>query len=518
VSLRSRVALAGGAVVLAALVVAALVLYPSLSGSLKAQHDSSLVAAAQQAPDLLRAFKQKAAGQPQSPKKPDTGQDAKPPAEPEAKPGAGKSAKPTAETGVSPGAGKSAKPTAETEAKPGVSPGAGEPSGSDSPAPSSVIPQRPVPVGSTLLQFLVAPVEEGPSAGFADVSAEDVRVADGADAPYFRSVDYGGVRYRVYTAPLAGDDGSLVRAAVPTAVVGATLHRLEILLSCIAAGGGLLAALAAWLAAGRVLRPVRRLGDTVEHVTATQDLSARLTAEGNDEIARLTRSFAAMMSALDDSVGAQRRLVADASHELRTPLTSLTTNLELLAEGAGVADPQAPLLVREARAQAAELTTLVNDLVDLGRYGSATRAHTEDVRVDLLARRVADRAAARAPHLEFTAELEPCMVHGDPDALERAIGNLVDNAVKWSPDGGPVAVTTTRAGTVSVSDRGPGIPAADLPYVFDRFYRSPAARSLPGSGLGLAIVRQIAETHGGGVAAQPLAQGVRLVLTLPPVP
>jgi two-component system sensor histidine kinase MprB len=109
-------------------------------------------------------------------------------------------------------------------------------------------------------------------------------------------------------------------------------------------------------------------------------------------------------------------------------------------------------------------------------------------------------------------------VHGDPDALERAIGNLVDNAVKWSPDGGPVAVTTTRAGTVSVSDRGPGIPAADLPYVFDRFYRSPAARSLPGSGLGLAIVRQIAETHGGGVAAQPLAQGVRLVLTLPPAP
>ncbi|MFI1091204.1 sensor histidine kinase [Streptomyces sp. NPDC020917] len=489
-NLRNRVALAGGAVVLAALAVASLVLYPSLSTRLKAQHDSALLAAAQQAPDLVRAFKQKAAGRTASPQG---------------------SADPKA----------SASPKGAADPKASADPkGQGGDGSSGSPGldPGSVIPQRPFDVGSILLQFVVAPVEVGPSGGFVDVTATDVAVADGRHAPYFEDVVYGGVGYRVYTAPLIGNDGTLVRAAVPTSVVGTTLRRLELLLLCITAAGSVLAALAARLAAARVLRPVRRLSDTVEHVTATQDLSARLTADGNDEIARLTRSFAAMMTALDDSVGAQRRLVADASHELRTPLTSLTTNLELLGEGAGVADPQAPLLVSEARAQAAELTTLVNDLVDLGRYGSATRAHTEDVRVDLLARRVVDRAAARAPHLAFSAELEPCMVHGDPDALERAIGNLVDNAVKWSPDGGPVAVTTTRAGAVSVSDRGPGIPAADLPYVFDRFYRSPTARSLPGSGLGLAIVRQIAETHGGGVAAQPLEQGVRLVLTLPPAP
>ncbi|SEO26263.1 sensor histidine kinase [Actinacidiphila rubida] len=478
-SLRNRVALAGGAVVLAALVVAALVLYPSLSSSLTAQHDSSLVAAAQQAPDLVAAFKQKAAGTSEA-RKPDAAKDGRATGDPKAN---------------------------------------GPTSAPDALSPGSVIPQRPVDVGSTLLQFVAAPVMEGPSAGFADLTATDVQVADGTRAPYFRYTDYGGVRYRVYTAPLVGNDGTLVRAAVPTSVVGATLHRLELLLLAIIAGGCVLAALAARLAAGRVLRPVRRLTDTVEHVTATQDLSARLAADGKDEIARLTRSFAAMMSALDDSVGAQRRLVADASHELRTPLTSLTTNLELLGEGTGVADPQAPLLVREARAQAAELTTLVNDLVDLGRYGSSPNGtHTEDVRLDLLARRVVDRAATRAPHVEFTAALEPCMVHGDPDALERAIGNLVDNAIKWSPDGGPVTVATTPAGEVSVTDRGPGIPAADLPYVFDRFYRSPAARSLPGSGLGLSIVRQIAETHGGGVAAQPLGQGVRLVLTLPPAP
>ncbi|MFG1806439.1 ATP-binding protein [Streptomyces sp. NPDC049040] len=450
-TLRNRLALAGGAVVFAALVLASLVLYPSLRVKLNDQHDAGLVTAAAQAPDLIRAFKEKNAAK----------------VEPDAGPG------------------------------------------------RSVIPEKPVDVGPTLVQFVIPPVAAGPTDGFVDISDRDAAVADGTQPAYFHDADYAGTRYRIYTAPMPDDPHTLVRTAVPTSVVHSTLDRLAMLLVGITAGGCVLAAGAARLAAGRVLRPVRQLTDTVEHVTATQDLTARLSADGRDEIARLTRSFAAMMAALDESVGAQRRLVADASHELRTPLTSLTTNLELLGEGPGLDDPQAPELVREARVQAAELTSLVNDLVDLGRYGGA-RAHTEDTRLDLLARRVLDRAAARSPRLSFTADLAPCLVHADPDAVERAIGNLVDNAVKWSPDGGRITVTATADGTVSVSDGGPGIPAADLPYVFDRFYRSPAARSLPGSGLGLAIVRQIAETHGGSVAAEPLAQGVRLRLSLPP--
>ncbi|WUH93865.1 HAMP domain-containing histidine kinase [Streptomyces sp. NBC_00433] len=450
-SLRNRLALAGGAVVLAALALASLVLYPSLGAKLHEQHDTDLVSAAAQAPDLVRAFKQKNA-------------------------------------------------TAAVK-------------GRDADEP--VIPTGPVDVGSALLQFLVPPVSAGPADGFTDISDRDVAVAQGEQPAYFHDAAYDGRHYRIYTAAMADSPGVLVRTAVLTSVVQGTLDRLAFLLVAIAAGGCALAAVAGRLAAGRVLRPVRQLTEAVEHVTATQDLTARLSADGRDEIARLTRSFAAMMAALDESVGAQRRLVADASHELRTPLTSLTTNLELLGEGPALADPQAPALVAEARAQAAELTSLVNDLVDLGRYGSV-RAHTEDTRLDLLARRVLDRAAARSPRLDFTAELVPCMVRADPDAVERAIGNLVDNAVKWSPEGGRITVVTTAGGVVSVSDRGPGIPAADLPFVFDRFYRSPAARSLPGSGLGLAIVRQIAETHGGTVAAEPLPRGVRLRLALPP--
>jgi two-component system sensor histidine kinase MprB len=210
---------------------------------------------------------------------------------------------------------------------------------------------------------------------------------------------------------------------------------------------------------------------------------------------------------------AQRQLVADASHELRTPLTSLTTNLELLDEPAGTADPQAPALVHAARVQAGELTVLVNDLVELSRYGQV-ELHVEDTRLDLLAEQAVRRAAARTAGVRFETRLTPTQVRADPDAVERAIGNLLDNAVKWSPPAGRILVAVA-AGEVTVTDDGPGIPAEDLPHIFDRFYRSPTARALPGSGLGLAIVRQIAETHGGRVTAKPQPRGVRLRLSLP---
>ena len=271
------------------------------------------------------------------------------------------------------------------------------------------------------------------------------------------------------------------------------------------------AAVVARLAAGRVLRPVGRLTETVERIRATGDLSAPIEAPGQDEISRLGQAFAAMTAALDESVGAQRRLVADASHELRTPLTSLITNLELLAEQPD--DPSAPALVAAALAEAGELRALINDLVDLARDGQAA-FHVEDVRLDLVAERVAARAAGRAPGLTYELDCRPTLVRGDPDALERAIGNLVDNALKWSPPDGRIRISAA-AGAVEVSDDGPGIPADDLPHIFDRFYRSAKARALPGSGLGLAIVRRIADMHNGTVEAMPLPRGVTFRFSLP---
>jgi len=443
-TLRTRVGLAGGMVVLLALAVASLVIYPTLDANLRRQLDDSLVQTVGQGPTIALQIKQKIA---------DSG--------------------------------------------------------------GTVPVDVPLKLGSTLVQFVTPPVLVGVDNAFIAVTARDVDVANGFEPGYFQDTTYGGIDYRVYTASLPDSQGALVRVARSVDDVTVVLRQLAALLIVLTLAGGLVAALGARLVARRVLRPVRTLTDAVEHVAATQDLTARVDVTGRDEIGRLGRSFASMMTALEASVHAQRQLVADASHELRTPLTSLTTNLELLADGNGLRDPEAPTLVREAITQAGELRSLVNNLVDLARYGKDT-ARTEDTRLDLVAETVIARATTRAAAPRFEASLSPCLVHVDPDAIERAVGNLVDNAVKWSPPDGRVLVTVAD-GEFSITDEGPGIAHEDVPYVFDRFYRSTRARSMPGSGLGLAIVRQVVETHDGEVAVHPLDRGVRMTFRLPVV-
>jgi two-component system sensor histidine kinase MprB len=369
-----------------------------------------------------------------------------------------------------------------------------------------------VPFGNTQLQ-IVPDTTVGPTNGFVGITDHDVQVADGYDQPYFHDEAYGRVVYRIYTTQFPGNRGVLVRVALPVSAAASTQTSLGWLLVALVPAGAIGAAVVARLAAGRVLRPVGRLTETVERIRATGDLSAPIETPGRDEISRLGQAFAAMTAALDESAGAQRRLVADASHELRTPLTSLTTNLELLAERPD--DPSAPALVAAALAEAGELRVLINDLVELARDGRAS-FHVEDVRLDLAAERVAARAAARAPGVRCELDCRPTLVRGDPDALERAIGNLVDNALKWSPPDGRIRISAA-VGTVEVTDYGPGIPADDLPYIFDRFYRSAQARALPGSGLGLAIVRRIADMHHGTVEAIPRQQGVTFRISMPEI-
>jgi two-component system sensor histidine kinase MprB len=367
-----------------------------------------------------------------------------------------------------------------------------------------------VPFGTTQLQILPG-AAVGPTNGFVGITDHDVQVARGNDKPYFHDEAYGSVLYRIYTTQFPDNPGVLVRVAQPVSDAASTQTALGWLLFILIPAGAIGAAAVARLAAGRVLRPVGRLTETVERVRATGDLSAPIQTPGRDEISRLGQAFAAMTAALDESAGAQRRLVADASHELRTPLTSLITNLELLAEQPD--DPSVPALAAAALAEAGELRVLVNDLVELARDGQAS-FHIEDVRLDLIAERVAARAAGRAPGLRYELDFQPTLVLGDPDALERAIGNLVDNALKWSPPDGRIRISAV-GGTVEVSDDGPGIPADDLPYIFDRFYRSAKARALPGSGLGLAIVRRIIDMHHGTVEAIPLEQGVKFRISVP---
>jgi two-component system sensor histidine kinase MprB len=259
---------------------------------------------------------------------------------------------------------------------------------------------------------------------------------------------------------------------------------------------------------------VRRLTETTEAVTETRDLSQRIesTSTGEDELGRLATSFNTMLAALEDSSRAQRQLVADASHELRTPLTSLKTNIEVLARGSELTPETREQLLHDLVEQIDEMTALIGELIELAREArpDAVVEPARDVRLDLVAADAIERTRRNRPGIEFESDLDESIVYGAPSTIERAVANLLDNAAKWSPPGGQVEVAVQQ-GELSVRDHGPGISDEDLPYVFDRFYRSRTARGLPGSGLGLAIVKQVAEAQGGSVVAERPEDGGTLM-------
>jgi two-component system sensor histidine kinase MprB len=344
-------------------------------------------------------------------------------------------------------------------------------------------------------------------------------VADGRREAFFTDEEVDGVHVRVYTRQ--AEPGLALQLARPLTEVDRALSSLRLGLGLVSISGILLAAFLGRLATRHAVRPVTDLTETAEHVARTRDLSKRIEAEGGDELARLAASFNTMLVALDDSQRAQRRLVADASHELRTPLTSLRTNLEVLGSPHELAPGDRERLRADLVAQLEELSELVGDLVELARDGEPSGEPHEPLRLDELVESAVERARRHAPAVDFAVELEPCIVTGARGRIDRAVANLLDNAAKWSPPGGPVEVAL-HDGELTVRDHGPGIAPEDLPHVFDRFYRAAAARGRDGSGLGLAIVRHVAEGHGGTVAAEPAAGGGALLrLALPashPIP
>ena len=355
----------------------------------------------------------------------------------------------------------------------------------------------------------------GTSGGpFPPLDEHDRSVASGLSPPYFRYVRFAGRENRLYTTRLPSSSGGLVRTARPLTEANATIARVRWLLLSLTLGGALAAALLGRLAANAVLRPVRALAGAVREVSATRDLNQRIPASGRDELASLAADFNAMLAALDESQQAQQQLIADASHELRTPLTAHRANIELLAR------PDLPVERRQRVLGAAvrsieELSALVGDLIQAARDGRSVDAR-EPLALDELVAAAVERAQHRASGLSFESWLEPCRFVGARSRLERAIDNVLDNAIKWSPPEGTIDIRLLD-GTLTVRDRGPGIAEADLPHVFDRFYRAAAARALPGSGLGLAIVKQTVDDHGGSVAvANADGGGALLSLRLEP--
>jgi two-component system, OmpR family, sensor histidine kinase MprB len=336
---------------------------------------------------------------------------------------------------------------------------------------------------------------------------------------FFSDARVDGIELRILTEALR--PGYAVQFAQPLTEVDHLLRHLRLILLLIALGGIALAALLGQLVARTVAMPVRRLIRAAEHVARTSDLSERIEPAGEDEIGRLAQSFNAMldtlqrsMGALDASVHAQRQLVADASHELRTPVTSMRTNIEILEQQPGMALDERQRMYGDVVEQIEELTLLMNDLIELAR-GEQPRSGNEDVRLDIVVEEAVQRTRRHSHDTPFHVELEPLVLTGAPGRLSRAINNLIDNAVNYSPPGSPIEIAL-RGQELTVRDHGRGISAADLPHVFDRFYRGAEARGRSGSGLGLAIVRQVAEQHGGSVSAEPAPGGGTLMrLRLP---
>jgi two-component system sensor histidine kinase MprB len=347
-------------------------------------------------------------------------------------------------------------------------------------------------------------------------SYHEIEVSLGEASQSMRTVRIQGTPYRV-VAVQAGNGSALVMTQSMESIDFA-LKRLRVILLLCSAAGVALAGIAGWAVAANGLRPVRRLTAATERVARTSELTP-IEVTGHDELARLTTSFNAMLQALDASQTRQRQLVADAGHELRTPLTSLRTNIELIGQAAdnaerSLTDDQRHEIMGDVRSQLEELTTLVGDLVELARDEPMTR-DPEPLDLSDVVTQAVDRVRLRAHSVTFDVELESWMVFGEPQLLERAVTNLLDNAAKWSPPDGTVHVRLA-GGELTVTDEGPGIDAADLPHIFDRFYRSSEARTLPGSGLGLSIVKRAAERHGGTVDVEsPQDGGTTFTLALP---
>ena len=314
------------------------------------------------------------------------------------------------------------------------------------------------------------------------------------------------VHLRQVVAPVTG--GAVVVSRVID-YIDHDLSRLRLILILVSLGGVVAAAIAGALVSRATLAPVRRLTAAAAHVAETRDPSERVPETGGGELARLGESFNTMLAALEEALETQRRFVADASHELRTPLTSMQTNIEVLKQQERLDEGGRERLFADLQREAHEMRDLIAGLLELAR-GNGSQLERTEVHVDELVENAVTRARTRYPQLTWAARLEPTAVEGYPERLERAVWNLLENAGKWSRDGSSVDVIL-EDGELSVRDYGPGIAPEDREHVFDRFYRSTTARSLPGSGLGLAIVREVAEAHGGTVSAEEAPGGGALL-------
>jgi signal transduction histidine kinase len=323
----------------------------------------------------------------------------------------------------------------------------------------------------------------------------------------FADADLDGEPFRVFAAPIADAGGpaagGVVLVAASTADIEDTLHELSLLLLLCGVAAVLVGGFAAALLTRRGTRPLRQLSSSAAAIGQTGDASRRLSApQTPEEVSDLARTLNSMLAALEDSRERERRFLADASHELRTPLTALIGNVEYLARHG--ADPE---LVAALQSDADRLRRLVEDLLVLERE-SAARSPERRIRLDLAIKELGEAD----PDLVIRVE-GPATVVADPDALERSLRNLIENAALHGPAGGRVTIALTSSdgmASIAVTDEGAGFASGTEEVAFERFWRDESARDHPGSGIGLAIVKATAERHGGSVGAAGSTVTIRL--------
>ncbi len=344
------------------------------------------------------------------------------------------------------------------------------------------------------------------------------------ETPVYRNIQAGSQRLRVVSVPLErnGHRVAILQVAVGLGVVDAARIGLANTLAVIWAVAILISGNAAWLTLGQTLRPLKTITETAEQINRADDLSRRIPYDGPaDEIGSLVGSFNQTLERLEVLFTSQQRLLADVSHELRTPLTVIKGNVDLMRRMKSLDDESLTSIDQEA----GRLTRLVGGLLLLAQAESGKLTLVEKpVELDLLMTEVFQEMSVLARnkvrlHLN---EIDQVMVTGDRDRLKQVFINLVANAIQYTPPGGDIFLSLERIkdqARIICRDTGPGIPAEDLPHIFDRFYRAEKSRTrgkTAGFGLGLSIANWIVERHGGRIEVNSKeGQGTAFAVWLP---
>ena len=327
------------------------------------------------------------------------------------------------------------------------------------------------------------------------VSDADTALLGARGTSAFSTVETEDGIYRVRTIGVPRGAVQIGRSLDETERILANLRVRTLLIAGLVSTAAI--ALGLWIS-GRATASLRRLTAAAEHVESTGRLDIAVGEEGGDEVGRLGVAFDRMLAALARSKDEQRRLVQDAGHELRTPLTSLRTNLDTLRRYPGLSDADRSSIVDDLHAETRELTSLVDEVVAVATGGSRDEPATSFDLLEVAAEQ-AERYARRTGR-DVEVDGTSSVVTAQRSGVQRAISCLLENATKFDTTGGTIEITVGDD-TVTVLDRGSGIPEGDLDRVFDRFHRADAARTMPGSGLGLSIVREVARQHGGDAFA-----------------